>query len=454
MSDDIDRDALADEAVELFKGLLQIDTTNPPGHERRAAEYLEHHLRDEGYDPWMAEAGDRRANLVARLPATVDEPDEPLLLAGHTDVVPADADAWRHPPFEAVEDDGCIWGRGAVDMKNMVATSATVMRAMARADGERRRDLIFAAVADEEAGCEHGSKFLVEEHPERVQAGCMIGEVGGFWQHVEGEVYIPVMVAEKGRAHLRLTVEGPSGHGSIPRSDTVVASLGRILERLSTERLPHHLTEPTERFVRTMAETQSLVSGLGLKGLLSAKTADIVLDRLLPDPEIARNFDALLHNTVSPTIVEAGETLNVIPSTAGCELDGRLLPGYSGDDLKREVEALLDDVSNVDIEVLSEQPAVETDPEAGEAMGAIREVVETHAPQAHPVPYMIPGYTDAQYFHRLGMQCFGFSPIRIPADRDLVFSELFHGVDERIPIDGFRWGVQVLFDLVRRLVEP
>ncbi|MFB6351646.1 MAG: M20/M25/M40 family metallo-hydrolase [Bradymonadaceae bacterium] len=446
---------IEDEAIDLFKGLLQIDTTNPPGNEREAAEYLAGALREDGLEPWMGGRSDERPNLVARLPATVETDDEagPVLLAGHTDVVPADEAQWSHPPFGAVEADGCIWGRGAVDMKNMVAMSAMTVKLLAREQVPRRRDLIFAAVADEERGCEYGSKFLVDEHPERVDAEVMLGEVGGFWQHIGEETYLPVMIAEKGQVHLRMTATGPSGHGSIPRRDTAVGALARAVDRLTRERLPYHLTRPVERFIDALARTQDFGSGIGLKGLKNGAIAGTVLDRLLPDPAVARNFDALLHNTVSPTILQGGEQVNVIPGEVSCELDGRVLPGFDADDLVREVEVLVDDPA-IDIQVVSEQQAVEHDSVDGEVFEAIERIVGDHAEEAIPVPYMIPGYTDAQHFSRLGTTCYGFSPVKIPEQADLEFSELFHGVDERIPTDGFKWGLRVLYEAVGQLVRP
>ena len=444
---------IEDEAVDLFKGLLRIDTTNPPGHERPAAEYLEEALTADGLATWMGGKSDERPNLVARLPATVESDDGPVLLAGHTDVVPADAEAWSHPPFGAVEADGCIWGRGAVDMKNMVSMSAMVVKLLARQEVPRRRDIIFAAVADEEQGFEYGSEWLVDQHPERVEADVMLGEVGGFWQHINGVTYLPVMVAEKGQAHLRMTAKGPTGHGSMPRRETAVGALGEAVGTLTRERLPYHLTRPVERFIDALAETQDLGSSIGLKGLGSRAFAHTVLDKLLPDPGVARNFDALLHNTVSPTRLQAGEALNVIPGEAWCDLDGRLLPGFGAEDLVREVEEVVDD-PRIEIEVLSEKRAVAHDEVDGEVFEAIERVVGDHAPDAIPVPYMIPGVTDAQHFSRLGTRCFGFSPIRIPEEAEFEFSELFHGVDERIPTDGFTWGLRVLYEVVGQLVRP
>jgi acetylornithine deacetylase/succinyl-diaminopimelate desuccinylase-like protein len=448
----IDWDDAGREAVELFKGLLRLDTTNPPGDEKKAAQFLAEALAEDGLDPWIVESEPGRANLVVRLPATVDKPTGgPLLLAGHTDVVPADAQHWTHPPFSGAEADGFVWGRGAVDMKNMVAMSVMVAKLMARQGRERTRDLIVAAVADEEAGCEHGSKFLVENHPERVNAEFMLGEVGGFWQTIGPKSYIPIMVAEKGSVHLRLTARGPTGHGSIPRPDNALVRLASAIEKIGNNRLPYHLTPVMEDFLRKLAETQLLPASMGLKSLLNSRLSGPVLDNLIPDGAIARNFNALLHNTVSPTVINAGTKRNVIPGEASCDLDGRILPHFNGQDLKREVERCIDD-PDIDIEVVSESPAVQVNPIGSPLLDVISNTLAVHAPEAIPVPYMIPGYTDARHFSRLGMRCYGFSPLKIEQDSELVFSELFHGVDERVPVDGFVWGQRVLFDVVSRFL--
>ncbi|MGM0558311.1 MAG: M20/M25/M40 family metallo-hydrolase [Myxococcota bacterium] len=451
---DLDWDVVGEQARELFKGLLRIDTTNPGQPERPAADFLAEHLAEDSLDPWIVESAPGRANLVVRLPATVDEPvGGPLLLAGHTDVVPADADQWTHPPFDGVEADGYIWGRGAVDMKNMVAMSVMVARLMAREGIERNRDLIVAAVADEEAGCKHGSRFLVDEHPERVDAEFMLGEVGGFWQTIGGQTYVPIMVAEKGQVHLRLTARGPSAHGSIPHEDNALVRLARAIERLGSRRLPYHLTPVMEDFIRTLGRTQPFANRVGLKGLLNGKTAGPVIDRLLPDKSVARNFGALLHNTVSPTMIDAGTKLNVVPPEASCELDGRILPGFTGADLKREVEQCIDD-PGIDVEVLEEFAPTLAEPVESALLDTIVGTVTAHAPEVEPASYMIPGFTDAKEFSRLGMRCYGFSPLKFAPDTELKFSELFHGVDERVPVDGFLWGQRVLFDTVARFLRP
>lgn len=452
--DALDWEALGGEALDLFRQLLRLDTTNPPGQEHLACELLAESLRADGIEPWVAESAPGRANLVARLPATTPEPEAgPLLLAGHTDVVPAAPAQWTHPPFAGAEADEMIWGRGALDMKNMVAMSAMVLKLLARhPELERRREVIFAAVADEEEGCALGSSWLVEHHPERVRAEYMIGEVGGFWLNIGPRTYIPIMVAEKGRVHMRLRAHGPPGHGSIPHEDNALARMAQALTQLERRRLPYHLTPVVERFVRTLAATQPAPTNVGLLGMLRGQLEPLILDKLLPERGQARSFHAMLHNTATPTTIQGGGKLNVLPRTVDCELDGRTLPGQTAHDLAREVRQALDD-SDIDVEILSASPPVVADPIEGPLLGTIERVVGRHAPEAVCVPYMITGFTDARAFSRLGTRCYGFSPLKLEPRHGLKFSELFHGVDERIPAEGFRWGQRVLFEVVAEFVS-
>ncbi|MEC9443028.1 MAG: M20/M25/M40 family metallo-hydrolase [Myxococcota bacterium] len=444
----LDWDAIQQEALTLFKDLLRIDTTNPPGNERPAADLLAESLREDGIEPWIAESAPGRANLVARLPANRESNLEPLLLAGHTDVVPANADEWTHPPFAAVEADEMIWGRGAVDMKNMVAMSAMVIKVLARhPELPRHRDLIFAAVADEEEGCAMGSTWLVENHPERVKAEFMLGEVGGFWLNIGAKTYVPIMVAEKGRVHLRMRARGAAGHGSIPNEESALVRLSRAIARLDKKRLPYRLTPVVETFIRRLAATQPMPDSAGLLGLLDRRTAPLVLKRLLPDRSQARAFHAMLHNTATPTIFNAGGKLNVIPDEATCDLDGRTLPGQTAQDLAREVREAIAD-PEIEVEILESSPPVVAEPMRSDLFATIEHIVAREAPGVLPIPYMITGFTDARAFHRLGMRCYGFSPLMLEPRHELKFTELFHGVDERAPVAGFAWGQKMLLEVV------
>lgn len=452
--------ALDQESVELFKALLRLDTTNPPGNEHLATALLAESLREDGIEPFIVEGAPGRSNLVARLPANAPlkksasgDEQGPLLLAGHTDVVPANAEQWTHDPFGAVEADGMIWGRGALDMKNMVTMSAMTMKILARhPEIPRHRDVIFAAVADEEEGCTHGSSFLVNEHPERVRAQEMLGEVGGFWLNLGEHTFVPIMIAEKGRAHLRMRASGPPGHGSIPHDQSAMLTLTRAVQKLAERGLPTHMTPIVRGFIMALASEQPFVQKLGLKGLLSKSLEPVILQKLFPDRDKARAFYAMLHNTAVPTIFHAGSKLNLIPDEAICELDGRILPGYDAAQLVQEIRDVIQE-ARVEIEVLSESaPVCVEDYTRGDVYDTIVATVARHAPEVTCVPYMITGFTDARAFSRLGTRCYGFSPLKLEPRHDLNFSALFHGIDERVPVDGYTWGQRVLCDTVSALL--
>jgi acetylornithine deacetylase/succinyl-diaminopimelate desuccinylase-like protein len=435
---------LADEAVRHLQALLRIDTTNPPGDERAAADYLARVLREAGIEPTVLDSAPRRGNVVARVRGDGSLP--PLLLAGHLDVVPAAPTEWSHPPFGAEIHDGWLFGRGAVDMKGFVAQALVTLLALKRARTRLRRDVIFAAVADEEYGCELGSQFLVERHPQLVRAEYALGEVGGFSQHLGDRTVYPIMVAEKGVCWMRAHVRGPSGHGSIPREDSAVALLAEALGRLRRTRLPMHVTPPLARFVQALAAAQPLPARAVLPLLLVPHVSDLVLAKVLPDKGLARTFAALLANTATPTVLRAGDKTNVIPGEALAEIDGRLLPGQSARDLVAEVADVVGPA--VELSVIKAHEAAEFSTETP-LYRLLERAVRRHDRGAVPVPSMIPGFTDASQWRRLGTVCYGFSPVRFPRDAGVTFSELFHGRDERTPVAGFGWGVGVLLDVVR-----
>ena len=441
----MDWPAVEREAVRLLKALIRCDTTNPPGNEITAARLLADYFSKEGLEPVILESAPGRGNVVARLRGGGDK--EPLLLTGHLDVVPAEARDWSHPPFAADEADGYIWGRGALDMKNMVAMSAVILALLKRSGMPLSRDVIFAAVADEEEGCEKGSLFLVKEHPELVRAGYALGEVGGFTMHINGKRIYPVMVAEKGVCWVRLRTRGEPGHASIPKPDSAVHKLTEALERLARGKMKQLITPEVERFVRALAETQSLPTQMGLRLLLNPYLSRIVVEKLIKDPQMSRTFGALLSNTATPTVLRAGSKTNVIPSEATCEIDGRLLPGQSEADFLKELRALVG--PEVEIEVLQSSPAVSSNPNTA-LFEIIRQSVMQNEPGAEVIPYIIPGFTDAKAFSRLGTTFYGFAPMRLP--RDVAFGSLFHGIDERIPVEGFLFGLKVLHQVVRRFV--
>lgn len=445
---------LEDEAVSHLQALLRHDTTNPPGNEILCARYVHEVLARNGIDAKIYEPFPGRANVVARLKTTLPtlggvgpgDQGGALLLTSHMDVVPAERAKWRRDPFSGEAAEGCIWGRGAVDMKSLLALSLAIVCDLKRRKADLRRDVVLVAVADEEAGSEKGARWLVAHEPDAVAGEWGLGEVGGFTLHVGGKRVYPVQCAERGIAWLRMVVEGPPGHGSMPYDENAVLRLARALGRLEARALPVHVTEPARVFLNELSWFVGGSWGRALRLLMRPFLTDFLL-RNMP-PEKARGLNALLRNTVSPTMLEAGSKENVIPSRAQAVLDGRILPGFTTNDLIAELERVLGkDGEGVRFELIREAPP-NVVPRATPLFGLIASVVKEHDAGAIAVPYLISGFTDAQPLSALGVKQYGFNPVRLPESLD--FAALYHGHDERIPEDGFRWGLSVLMDLVER----
>jgi acetylornithine deacetylase/succinyl-diaminopimelate desuccinylase-like protein len=431
-------DSAVDEVVGICRDLLRIDTTNTGDPrttvgERAAAEYVAGKLTEVGVDVTLHESAPKRANLVARIPGA-DPSRGALLVHGHLDVVPADASEWSVPPFSGEEKDGYLWGRGAIDMKDFDAMMLAVVRDWARSGYTPPRDIVLAFTADEEAGMQYGSQFLVSEHPGLLD-GCTeaIGEVGGFSYTVNDDLRLYLVeTAEKGIDWLRLHARGRPGHGSFVHDDNAVTALAEAVAAVGRHRFPMVVTPTVARFLDAVSDA------IGIE--LDPDEPELAIAKLGP---IANLIGATVRNTANPTRLEAGYKDNVIPGKASATVDCRTLPGQAEIFLEQ-----LRDVIGPDIEIehLQRQPALETgfDGALVEAMGA---ALRAEDPAARAVPYMLSGGTDAKAFTRLGIRCFGFAPLKLPAD--LNFSALFHGIDERVPVDGLRFGVRVLDRLLK-----
>ncbi|MDI7276319.1 MAG: M20/M25/M40 family metallo-hydrolase, partial [Anaerolineae bacterium] len=348
---------IGEETVEHLSRLIRFDTSNPPGNETPAALYLKQVLEREGFEEMqLLEAAPRRGNLVVRLRGDGSRP--PLLLCAHLDVVPAEPEHWAQPPFSGVIVDGELWGRGALDMKHMAAMSLTVLLLARRQSLPLKRDLIFAAVADEEMGSEHGARWLVENHPELLRAEYALNEMGGMLIPLAGVRTYPIQVAEKGLCWLRMRARGQPGHGSTPHADNAVVHLARAVARIGDGgRMPLHVTRPAASFIRSLAAALPFPKSALLRGLLRPGLARLLL-RSLPQ-EWAPFFRALLSNTVAPTGLRAGVKTNVIPAGAEAELDCRLLPGYAAEDALREIRAIVG--PEVELEPLKVSPGIAFD---------------------------------------------------------------------------------------------
>jgi acetylornithine deacetylase/succinyl-diaminopimelate desuccinylase-like protein len=451
--------------VELLRDLIRIPTVNKgtgeagDANETVAAERIAEHLRAAGVEPKILEKKKGRGNLIARIKGNGTKP--PILLNAHLDVVEADAGRWKHDPFGAEIHDGYIWGRGAIDMKHMAAMSTCVMTLLARHvknGGRLERDVIFAAVADEEAGCALGSMYLCDEHADEVRAEYMLGEIGAFSLHLFGRTFYPIQVAEKGLCWVRATFPGTPGHGSMPDPESSVIRLARAIERLGRRRLPMHPTPVVRQFLEGLARELPSPQRHVLKRLTTPQVASLILDYLVRDPTQRRSFGAMLSNTASPTVVRAGSKVNVIPGRATVEIDGRTLPGQSEAAFLAELrDALGDDrAGSADerptFEVIRSLPAVEAS-SSTPLFDRLSATLRRHDPTGVPLPYLIPGFTDAKAYARLGTICYGFSPVKFDPAHRVNFTAMYHGHDERIPVDGLNWGLQILHEAVAGFVS-
>ncbi|MFI8347182.1 M20/M25/M40 family metallo-hydrolase [Streptomyces sp. NPDC085596] len=425
-----------DEVVEFTSELIRIDTTNRGGgdcRERPAAEYAAERLAGAGLEPLLLERTPGRGNVVARVAGT-DPSADALLVHGHLDVVPAEAADWSVHPFSGEVRDGVVWGRGAVDMKNMDAMILAVLRGWARQGVRPRRDLVIAFTADEEASAEDGSGFLADRHPELFE-GCTeaIGESGAFTFHdgTGREIY-PVAAGERGTGWLRLSAGGRAGHGSKVNRENAVTRLAAAVTRIGEHQWPLRIT-PTVRAALT-----ELAALYGLEA--DFDDMELLLDKLGP---AAKLVEATVRNSANPTMLEAGYKVNVIPGEAHAHIDGRFLPGG-----EEEFESTLDRLTgpDVDWEYVHREVALQA-PLDVPLFARMRSAVEEFAPGAHVVPYCMSGGTDAKQFSRLGITGYGFAPLRLPEGFD--YQALFHGVDERVPVEALQFGVRVLDRFLR-----
>ncbi|MEO3762201.1 M20/M25/M40 family metallo-hydrolase [Streptomyces sp. B8F3] len=436
-------DAALDEVVRFTSDLIRIDTTNHGGGdgvERQAAEYVAERLAGAGIEPTLLEKAPDRTNVVARIEGTEPGADA-LLVHGHLDVVPAEPADWSVHPFSGEVRDGVVWGRGAIDMKNMDAMVLAVVRAWARAGVRPRRDIVLAFTADEEASAEYGSGYLAEEHAALFD-GCTegISESGAFTFHAgDGLRLYPVAAGERGTAWLRLTARGRAGHGSKVNADNAVSRLAAAVGRIGEHRWPVRLT-PTVR--AALVETAAAYGVVVAPGELDDPGFDVdeLLGKLGPAAALVA---PTVRNSSNPTVLEAGYKVNVIPGSATAQIDGRMVAGG-----EEEFARTLDELTGpyVDWE-FSHREVPLTAPVDAPVYAAMRASLERFDPGAHVVPYCMSGGTDAKQFSRLGITGYGFSPLKLPAGFD--YQELFHGVDERVPVEALHFGVRVLDDFLR-----
>lgn len=431
--------SLPTDVTTICQELIRLNTSNygedtglhsgalGPG-ERQAAEYVAAHLDMLGLQPTLVETKPGRASVIARWTPNQPSQPEPLLIHGHLDVVPAQADDWTLPPFQAQLHEDCVWGRGAVDMKGFDAQLLAWLHLLRAQGREPNRELVVAFLADEEAGGKYGADALVRTHPE-LFAGCThaISEVGGFSTTVAGKRFYLLESAQKGVAWMRLVAEGSAGHGSMVASDNAVTTLCQAVTRLGEHQWPVQITPSVRAFLDTVSEA------LGMQ--IDHSDPRAVVAQL---GSMARMVGATLSHTTNPTMLEAGYKVNVIPGQASASIDGRHLPGL-GEQFYQQVDQLIG--PQVRRETIWQTEGLEA-PAQGPFWQQMQAAILAEDPQAIVTAYCLSGGTDNASFARLGITGYGFAPLQLPAQLD--FPSMFHGVDERVPVQALEFGVRVL----------
>jgi acetylornithine deacetylase/succinyl-diaminopimelate desuccinylase-like protein len=437
-----DRSTLHERPVEILQNLIRFDTTNPPGNEGACISYVRDVLAAYGVESTILAKEPNRPNLVARLAGAGKAP--PLLLQGHVDVVTTVGQDWQRPPFSGDLADGYVWGRGAIDMKGGVAMMlAAFLRA--RANGwSPPGDLILAVMPDEETGSPLGAAYLVDEHAHLFDGvRYSIGELGGFSFEMGGRRFYLIQVAEKVGSPVRLIVRGPGGHGSMPMRGGSMAKLGTVLRRLEENPPPIHVTTVTRQMVETMAGAVSEPLRSTLLATLTQERADAAFPKL---GTLSRVVEPSLRHMVNPTVVRGGEKSNVIPSEIILDLDVRLLPGFGTEDVVPELRAIVGE----DVEIQPRRTIERS--RAGEPDLALfpllTEVIQELDPDGVPVPFMMSGGTDGRFFAKLGIQPYGYLPMKLPPGFD--FLKTVHAADERVTVEAIEFGTNAIAEVLQR----
>ena len=421
----------AAEVVDLCRELIRIDTTNYGGDregpgERKAAEYVATLLDEVGIESRLYESTPGRTSVMATWGGNDDSRGR-LLLHGHLDVVPAAAEDWQVDPFSGEIKDGYVWGRGAVDMKDFDAMLLSTVRARQRAGAVPERPIVLCFTADEEAGGHHGAEQLVEQHRDEFDGVTeAVGEVGGFSTTVRGRRLYLIEAAEKGMAWMKLTARGRAGHGSMINSENAITRLSAAVARIGAHQWPVRLTPTMEVLHATVADLAGTEA--------TPENAQALVEEF---GGATRMHGAVIRNTVNPTQLSGDYKANVFPTEAGAYVDGRLLPGYEVEFFETLRQLCGDDI---EWDFVSHQQPWET-PYDGDLVGAMTRSILAEDPDGIVAPYTMSGGTDAKHFRKLGMRSYGFAPLRLPADLD--FTALFHGVDERVPVDALEFGARV-----------
>lgn len=439
----INWDDVREEVTRHLQALLRFDTTNPPGNESTAADYLKGVLEGAGIEATVVGVDPARGNAIGRLRAA-HPTKRPLLLTGHIDVVSVERDKWTHDPFGGDIADGFIWGRGALDMKGQVAAELVAMLLLKRAGLVLDRDIIFAAFADEEAGGQDGAAWLWEHHRDLIDAEYGINEGGGGTPiDLHGRTFYLCQAGEKGASRLRITARGEPGHASVPLDNTAMDRMGRALVRLAEWQPETTLTAPVRQMLETVGPALGPDGPARVAAILERPSWEAIAALPLDD-DTRLMLRATTRNTAVPTIIHGGHRINVIPSEIVLDVDGRILPGQAPEGWRAQVQEVVGD--EVEVELLSREEGIAADP-ASPMFDALAATMAEMVPGAEVAPYLLSGGTDAR--HLPGIKVYGFFPFP-PSDRAAMYSSLIHGHDERIAIEDLAFATQFLYKVVER----
>ena len=440
----VDWGKIKEEAAAVLSQYIRIDTTNPPGKEMPGARFLQGLLEKEGLPATVLESQPDRGNVICRIKGTDGLPS--LILLHHIDVVPGEAQKWKHPPLSGAVIDGEVWGRGAQDCKSLGVMELLAFLLLRREGFQPKRDIVYMATADEETGGKWGVGWLFQNHPEKMRAQYVINEGGGV-SFVAGQRNLyTCQTAEKGICWLKLTFGGKPGHGSVPHEDNCIVKMAKAIEKISSYRSPIRPTPTTGSFIRGIAGEQGFPRSFFLKQLLNPLFSKMV-EKRIPDPGLKGMAGAILRNTFVPTVVQGGQKINVIPSECSCQVDCRILPGVDPEMIKEEVRALLLEFRDFEVKVLQTSPASES-PRDDALYLTLENTLKRLDARAKMIPSMLSGATDSRFFREKGTVAYGFQPMP-PADDLSEYLSRVHGHDERISAESLLFGTRVLYEVLK-----
>ena len=424
--------------VEILQQLIRFNTTNPPGNETACVLYVRDLLQAFGIESRVLAQADNRANLVARIRGRGSAP--PLMFYGHVDVVTTAHQEWTYPPFEGKLVNDYVWGRGALDMKGGISIMLSALLDAVAQGFQPAGDIVLAILSDEETGGSMGAGFLVDRYPEIFEGiRYALGEFGGHTTYIGSQRFYPIQIAEKQLCWMKATVRGPGGHGARPMRNGAMARLGRMLTAIDRRRLPVHVTPVARQMVETMATCLPGFRGALLRQLCNPRLTDPLLKLM---GENGKTLEPIFHNTVNATIVGGGEKINVVPSEIHVDLDGRLLPGFSPQDIMSELRGILG--NHIELAVTKYESG--TSAPDMHLFGFLGDIIQRIDPDGVPVPLLMPAFTDARHFARIGIQTYGFTPMKLPPE--FKFFETVHGANERIPVAALAFGARAMKDVI------